>query len=195
MVGQLVSLFADCHCWMAVRTMRAPVSAFLICASLYLGSANTATPPATMAMIATTISTSTSVTPRRPRRAFRRASNFVDDSCASARLNCDDFVFMGSSSFYAIEPSGLAIRTVARELVSVSLAMSRTGEPKSVPPSIGGRFLEISIRRELVEAAWTTSVIVSAVRVDGAAHADQRGAGLPHARTVAFSHSQDGDEA
>src|SRR6187402_571884 len=180
--------------------MRAPVSAFLICASLYLGSANTATPPATMAMIATTIRTSTRVTPRSERfsrrrwrmtcalRAPRRAEND-----RRLKLIPVDFVFMGSSSFYAVQASGFAVRTVARELIGVSFAMSWADETERMPPSIRGSFLEISITGELVESARTAATVVCAESVHRAAYADQRGASLTNARAVAFAHAQDGD--
>src|SRR6187431_1077973 len=182
--------------------MRAPVSAFLICASLYLGSANTATPPATMAMIATTIRTSTRVTPRSERfsrrrwrmtcalRAPRRAEND-----RRPKLIPVDFVFMGSSSFYAVQASWFAVRTVARELIGFSFAMSWTDETERMPPSVRGSFFEISITRELIEPARTAAGVVCAESVHRATYADQRGASLTNARAVTFANTQDGDRA
>src|SRR5690606_3455264 len=82
MVGQTpYSLLDSCHCWTAVRTTRAPVPAAVIWLSLYLGRAKTVTLPATMAMMATTMSTSTRVTPRAKRRLLREARR----CCSSAR--------------------------------------------------------------------------------------------------------------
>src|SRR3954471_18856433 len=175
---------------MAVRTMRAPVSAFLICASLYLGSANTATPPATIAMIATTIKTSTSVTPRRERLPNKRACMVENDR--RLKLIPDDFVFMGSSSFYAVESARFTVRTVARELVGFSFAMSWTDETERMPPSVRGSIFEISIARELVESARTPTAVVRTKCVDRVAHADQGCASLTNAGAVALSHAQDG---
>src|SRR6478609_7264761 len=178
---------------MAVRTIRAPVSAFLICASLYLGKAKTATPPATMAMIATTIKTSTSVTPRRERFSRRRLCMTKNDR--RPKLIPVDFVFMGSSSFYAVQASWFAVRTVARELIGFSFAMSWTDETERMPPSVRGSFFEISITRELIEPARTAAGVVCAESVHRATYADQRGASLTNARAVTFANTQDGDRA
>src|SRR4051812_49014727 len=100
---------------------------------------------------------------------------------------------MGSSSFYAVESARFAVRTVARELVGVSLAMSRADEAERVPPSIRGSIFEISIARELVEPARTGTAVVCPKRVDCVAHADQRRPSLPNSRAVAFSHTQNRD--
>src|SRR6478609_10692675 len=187
---------------MAVRTMRAPVSAFLICASLYLGSAKTATPPATMAMIATTIKTSTSVTPRLTRFACKRW-RMIDTRRDTSRgkndrgvkLIPDDFVFMGSSSFNAVESTRFAVRPITGELIGFPFAMSRADETERVPPSVRRSIFEISITRELVESARAIAAVVRAKRIDRMAHTDQRRARLADAGAVAFSHAQDGDRA
>jgi hypothetical protein len=102
---------------------------------------------------------------------------------------------MGSSSFYAVESARFAVRTVARELVGLSFAMSWTDETERVPPSVRGSIFEISITLELVEPARTAATVVCTKRVDRVAHADQRGASLTNARAVAFAHAQDGDRA
>src|SRR6185369_4245138 len=184
------------------RTMRAPVCAFLICASLYLGSAKTATPPATMAMIATTIKTSTSVTPRRERLSCKRfimlhvlGDTQWAENVRRLRLIPDGFVFMGSSSFNAVESTRFAVRAITGELIGLSFAMGWADETERVPPSVRGSIFEVSITREFVEPARAASAVICAKRVDRAAHADQRGARLANARTVALPHAQDGDRA
>jgi hypothetical protein len=117
------------------------------------------------------------------------------ESARCAELIVDNFVFMGSSSFYAVESARFAVRTVARELVGFSFAMTWANETERVSPRVGGSIFEISIAFELVEPARTTPAIVRAKCIDGVAHGDQRGSSLTHARAMPLSHAQDGDRA
>jgi hypothetical protein len=102
---------------------------------------------------------------------------------------------MASSSFYAVQSSRFAVRTIAGELVGFSFATGRADETERTPPSIRGSVFEISITRELVEPARTTTAVVCAKCVDRVANGDQRGSSLADARAVAFTHAQDGDRA
>src|SRR6478609_5157764 len=146
-----------------------------------------------MAMIATTIKTSTSVTPRPARLARKRF--FTAENVCWLKLIPDDFLFMGSSSFNAVESPRFAVRAVARELVGLSFAMSWTDETERVPPGVRGSSFEISITRELVEPARAGPAVVGTKRFDRVTHADERGASLANARAVALSHTQDRDRA
>jgi hypothetical protein len=102
---------------------------------------------------------------------------------------------MGSSSFYAVQSSRFAVRTIARELIGLSFATGWADETERMPPSVRGSVFEISITRELVEAARTITAVVCTKSVDCVANADQRGASLTDARAVAFTHTQDRDRA
>ena len=62
------------------------------------------------------------------------------------------------------------------------------------PQASVGVSLKFPYVGELVEAARAAAVVIGAVGVDRAPHADERGAGLPDAGTVAFSHAQNRDE-
>jgi hypothetical protein len=105
----------------------------------------------------------------------------------------DGFVFMGSSSFNAVESTRFAVRAITGELISLSFAMSRTSETERVPPSVRGSIFEVSITREFVEPAGAAPAVICAKRVDRVAHADEGGSRLANTRTVALSHAQDGN--
>src|SRR4051812_22204982 len=105
--------------------VRASVMAVLMRGSFSFGSTPDATAPQIMAMIATTMSTSTSVTPRWS--ALR----------AALALNRYRSISIGPlASLHAVQAAHLAVRPVAHQIVALGVFSARASEPQRPAPRI-----------------------------------------------------------
>src|SRR5258706_15647550 len=156
-----------------MRMVRAPASAVFFCESWKRGNANTATPLATIARIATTISTSNSVPPRARRRRTRRATSAFRD----LKVPCIDISLLLAPrpSLNPIETAGHTIRPCALEHVTLALLLGRADQPKLLTPGVRRRLLEARVQLgQRRERGRTAPLVVRHVGVDRGAHAQRR---------------------
>ncbi len=125
-----------CQFCIAARIVLAQVSALLTCASRYFGNAKTVTPPATMATMATTISTSTSVTPLVKRRLASRQSPGESEYWALVTFNVLSFMTGSFVSLDSVQATWNAVWAVARNFKSDTDLAAWTNDSRRLSPCI-----------------------------------------------------------